>query len=383
MAHNRVYRGCFFLAWLAVWWFSVPCLAQDARYIQELSPPLAVTIVPALVAQKPGNQFPYDHYETVRAEATRAYRQPGYNVSYYFVTYRLNNGQSMSGWTYQENATPIAFVSPWLAETVVQKAYIAKKPSFVTLRGNYNAPAGSRYRVIGTWQEPRHVWYLLQDENTDFLHGWTVSANIRQAGFLRQVAEQRHQEQRRQEDSRNSMIVMVYLLVVLYVAFGVIASRNDVYRGLCAEKLSGKRLGVLSAMPISSGFFLFFLLIVLLGGLHEGAMGTAIFCAVIGARAAFYAPASLMDLAEYARVLWTQHPAEVQVKQMLKERGIPSAERLRGIRRAMSDICDIPSMWESRYRKRRIDELKKLVESENHLLREFEAYLRSKGKLEK
>ena len=196
MTRERHDRQRLFLMGLAMWWLSLPSFAQDARYIRELSPPLAVAVVPALVAPKFDAPLPYTIYETVMAEATRSYHHPGYNVSYYFVTYRLGNGQRMSGWTYQENAPLIASVSPWLAESVVQQAFIGKKPTYIGSPGGYSASLGSRYRVIGTWQDPsnsRSLWYLLQDENTDALHGWAESKNIRPAGSLRQWAEQRRQ----------------------------------------------------------------------------------------------------------------------------------------------------------------------------------------------
>ncbi len=372
-----------FLIGLAILCCSLPSFAQDARYIRELSPPLAVAVVPALVAPKFDAPLPYTIYETVMGEATRSYHHPSYNVSYYFVTYRLGNGQRMSGWTYQENAPLITFMIPWLAETVVQQTYIGKKPTYVGLPGGYSAGLGSRYRVIGSWQDPsnsRSIWYLLQDENTEALHGWAESKNIRPAGSLRQWAEQQRQTQLQEQQHQDGRVAMIFLLFLLYVGFGFWAVQQNAYRGYCLEKLAQHQWGVLGVMPGSSFCFGLFLLIFFLGGARGFGFWMAMVCAAFGAKAAFFLPASLMDWIEYARAFFSGHPAEAQVKRVLERRHAPTADESVGIERVKVNLSDLPGFWESRYRKRRIEELLNMVKGEQRLQDELRAYLRNKAK---
>lgn len=383
MTRERHDRQRLFLMGLAMWWLSLPSFAQDARYIRELSPPLAVAVVPALVAPKFDAPLPYTIYETVMAEATRSYHHPGYNVSYYFVTYRLGNGQRMSGWTYRENAPLIASVSPWLAEIVVQQAFIGKKPTYIGLPGGYSASLGSRYRVIGTWQDPsnsRSLWYLLQDENTDALHGWAESKNIRPAGSLRQWAEQRRQTHLQEQQHQDGRVAMIFLLLLLYIGFGFWVVQQDAYRGYCLEKLAQHQWGVLGAVPGSSFYFGIFLLIFFLGGARGFGFWVAMVFAAFGARAAFFLPASLMDLVEYARAFFSEHPAEAQVRRVLNSRRAPTAGESVDIGRTRVNLSDLPGFWESRYRKQRIEELLDVVKGEQRLQDELRAYLRSKAK---
>lgn len=86
-----------------------------------------------------------------------------------------------------------------------------------------------------------------------------------------------------------------------------------------------------------------------------------------------------MDAKEYVQALWSEHPAEAQVRRALGKKELPSADTVLTIERVKVSLSELPSVWASRYRERKLKELLKVVEGEQRLLDALRAHLRSKA----
>lgn len=382
-------KYCRWGAWLiaaAFGCFLSPVWAQEAKNIHPFARTQNVLIDPIRVyARLKPEKIIYHRkrLELVFAEATQFYDVPRSNSSYYYVTFLASSGQTISGWIPEFNVLSYSSIDPVLIEAVASENYIVARAENSTNWGFYKVKPGSQFRAIGTQQNRRETWYLVQDPNSSVVWGWMSGKNIRQAGYLQQIAQQKQYEQLREQRDRQGTAALIYLLFGVYVIFAFWLVFQESYRGYCAEKLHVHRWGVLGYAPVSSICFILFVLSLFFGKLSEGGAWIAIFFALFGARAALYAPASLMDLAEYLRAAWQEQPVETAVKRILAQRGAPSLERLHEVERAMSDYADLPNVWESRNRQRRIEELKKLVERERSLLQELEQHARERARAQR